>query len=148
MAAWKVRPLAAGEGEQIAGWRYEPPYDTYNVPDDGSPPSAEEGYLAIVDERDRLVAFLVVGAEGRVYGQSEEEGVVDIGVGMRPDLTGCGHGRALAAAVAAHLGSYPRLRIAVLDWNRRSQALARGVGFRETGTIHNPQGTFIVLESG
>jgi RimJ/RimL family protein N-acetyltransferase len=78
------------------------------------------------------------GQEARVPGLAEQDGIVDIGVGMRPDLVGRGLGSAFGAVVLGHVqdvcGDRP-LRAAVQSWNERSLRLARRLGFRATG-IH------------
>jgi [ribosomal protein S18]-alanine N-acetyltransferase len=138
-----VRPLQREDAEAIAAWRYQGPWSTYD-PRPGDPLlSAEAGYHAVVDEAGSLVGFVCTGAEARVPGLGEQDGIVDVGVGMRPDLVGHGLGSAFGAVVLGHVrdlcGDRP-LRAAVQSWNERSLRLTRRLGFSVTGIHHCEQG--------
>ncbi len=90
------------------------------------------GYYPAVDDDGRLVAVAVVGAEARVRGQEPADGVVDVGMGVRPDATSSGLGTALVGRVvelARELGAATALRAAVAVFNERSLALCRSAGF-------------------
>lgn len=137
-ARLSVRPLQQQDAEAIASWRYEGPWSTYD-PRPGDPLlTADAGYHAVVDEAGSLVGFLCTGAEARVPGLAAQEGIVDVGVGMRPDLVGHGLGSAFGGAVLDHVrglsGDLP-LRAVVQSWNERSLRLTRRLGFGPVG-IH------------
>lgn len=148
MSEWSVRPLRAGEGAQVGAWTYPPPFDIYEVGTDAGEPSAKAGYLAVVDDTDALVGFVVLGSEARVPGLEVVPGVVDIGVGMRPDLVGRGLGRKLGRAIGRMVNTRPEphARIVVKKWNQRSLRLARALGFEPTTEIENDAGAFLILE--
>src|SRR5438105_4467021 len=91
-----IRPLRDSEASQVAAWAYEPPFNIY----DGDP-AHPEGYLALdadgfgyyaVARRtdDEVVGFCCFGSEARVKGQEPQEGVLDVGGGVRPDLVSQG----------------------------------------------------------
>src|SRR6476469_8332224 len=80
----------------IAGWRYAGEYafyDLVNDPDDLAEFLAPENwgamYHAALDEAGDLVGFLQAKGEGNT---------VEIGLGLRPDLTGQGLGHAFVLA--------------------------------------------------
>jgi [ribosomal protein S18]-alanine N-acetyltransferase len=132
----KVRPLEPADAEAVASWRYLDPWSVYDPRPGDDPVSEAAGYAAVVDGDGTLVGFCCVGQEARVPGLAEADGVLDIGVGMRPDLVGHGLGREFGAAVLEHLGGRfgdRPLRAAVQSWNERSLRLARGLGFRPVG---------------
>ena len=133
-----VRPLQQQDAEAIASWRYEGPWSTYDPRPGDSLLTADAGYHAVVDEAGSLVGFLCTGAEARVPGLAAQEGIVDVGVGMRPDLVGRGLGSAFGGVVLDHVsglcGDLP-LRAVVQSWNERSLRLTRRLGFRAVG-IH------------
>lgn len=144
---YSVRPLTPEQGEAMAGWAYPGPWAVYDVT---GPVDPGEGFWAVVDEHDEIAGFACFGVEARVPGLGETPGVLDVGVGMRPDLTGQGRGRDFASAVLAHGWEVPgtvRLRAVVQDWNARGRALLRRLGFAETGVHEVGAVTYVVYEA-
>jgi [ribosomal protein S18]-alanine N-acetyltransferase len=135
-ARLSVRPLQPQDAEAVASWRYQGPWNAYDS-QPGDQITAQAGYHAVVDDEGSLVGFVCIGQEARVPGLPAEDGITDIGVGMRPDLVGRGLGSAFGAVVLGHVhdlcGDGP-LRAVVQSWNERSLRLARRLGFRDTGT--------------
>ena len=89
------------------------------------------------------------GVEARVPGLDERAGVLDVGVGMRPDLTGQGLGREFASAVLEHgraVTGAGTLRAVVQDWNARGRALLERLGFQETGQHRVGEVRYVVYE--
>lgn len=131
-----VRALTGADSREIACWRYSGPWRCYDLrPEDGLL-QAEDGYHAVVgDPGGELVGFLCIGEEARVPGIDDEPGVVDVGVGMRPELVGRGHGARFGEAVLAHLRAVgaSRARAVVQSWNERSIRTAYRMGFVESG---------------
>jgi [ribosomal protein S18]-alanine N-acetyltransferase len=126
----RARELTADEAERPLGWRYQGQYATYDAQ---GPLRRELGFFAVEGEDGNLVGYGCVGAEARVPGVEEEAGTVDVGYGMRPDLVGQGLGREFVGAVLAHVvegNPGARLRMSILDWNRRSRRVAEAHGFR------------------
>lgn len=124
----------------IASWRYEPPYTFYNP----APESLDEvlaemldgSFYAVLDEGGELTGFVAFGATaqipgGHTYGAYRDE-ALDIGLGMRPDLTGRGLGRAFLAACitfAQERYSPPMLRLSVATFNQRAITVYERAGF-------------------
>jgi RimJ/RimL family protein N-acetyltransferase len=139
-----VRPLTPDDAHAIAGWRYPGPYATY---DETGIPSAARGIWAVYADEE-LVGSCCFGQGARVPGVEEERGILDVGYGMRPDLMGRGLGRDFVGAILEFARrEFPaeRFRVLILEWNGRSRAAARSVGFEEDGTIENDEGTFVVM---
>jgi [ribosomal protein S18]-alanine N-acetyltransferase len=129
----RARELTLEEAERPLGWRYAGPYATYDA--EGAL-GRERGFFAVEGEDGGLVGFGCVGAEARVPGVEAEDGTVDVGYGMRPDLVGQGHGREFVGAILAHVADrHPaaRLRMSILRWNARSRRVAEAHGFRVVG---------------
>lgn len=79
------------EAFEISEWRYEPPYSFYDMKADRQDleefltfeSSERKFYYSVVDENEELVGF---------FEFEQARGKVEIGLGMRPDLTGKGLG--------------------------------------------------------
>jgi len=128
----RARELTAAEAERPLGWRYPGRYATYDAI---GPLGSGRGFFAI-EEAGEMVGFGCVGLEARVPGVEEEDGTVDVGYGMRPDLCGQGRGRSFVGAVLEHVVErHPgaTLRMSILSWNGRSRRAAEAHGFRVTG---------------
>ncbi len=133
-----VRPVTREEVLDFATWRYEPPYDVYDIAEDGA--DAIDYFLdpsvrchVLVDD-DRLVGFCTYGADARVPGGDYSTPALDIGLGIRPSLTGRGRGRRFVGAVCAHAASLDEagpLRVTVAAWNDRARAVWSSAGFTE-----------------
>jgi len=144
----RVRDLTPADLDDIAGWRYD---DRWAVYDSDGPLDPELGYWAVVEgsrENERLVGFGCLGEDARVPGLPEADGVLDVGVGMRPDLVGQGRGPEFATTVLdfAHARGATRLRAVVQDWNIRSLRLVERLGFVRVGTHDVGDVTFVVVE--
>ena len=134
------------EARELATWAHPPPFDLYDAADPATflaTGSAGEGCYPAVDDDGRLVAFAVLGAEARVLGQEPADGVVDVGIGVRPDLTSRGLGGALVGQVlqlAADLTGATTARVAVAAFNERSLALCRSARFEDVREFSGPGG--------
>jgi RimJ/RimL family protein N-acetyltransferase len=143
---YRLTPLTAEQGEEMAQWRYPGPWAVY---DSTGPIDPAEGFWAVVDDDGEVVGHACFGVEARVPGLEERPGVLDVGVGMRPDLTGQGRGAEFAAAVLEHgreVSGARLLRAVVQEWNARSRRLLTGLGFAETGTHDVGDVRYVVYE--
>jgi [ribosomal protein S18]-alanine N-acetyltransferase len=91
----EVRRLTESDAAAIATWRYPGRYATYDV---GEIVNPERGFWAVDHDAD-LVGYCCFGSEARVPGVVEEDGVLDVGYGMRPDLMGHGLGGVFVQAI-------------------------------------------------
>lgn len=144
----RIRDLTPADLDDIATWRYEEAWSVYDADGRLDP---DLGYWAVVEDGasgERLVGFCCLGEDARVPGLAEVPGVLDVGVGMRPDLVGQGRGPEFAATVldlAAARGAR-RLRAVVQDWNTRSLRLVGRLGFVRTATHPVGEVTYVVVE--
>jgi len=120
----EVAPLRPAERALLDGWRYDPPYEFYNGEDD--PVLNPERFFAVRDD-DELLGFY--------YFDAREE-TVEIGLGLRPDLTGqgLGHQFFLDGVAFAH-DRFPgrRVTLNVAAFNGRAITVYERAGFRRTG---------------
>jgi len=126
--------MTAADAHAVAAWRYPGEYAFYDAdadPDDLAelldPAEWGHRYFA-ADElgRPELAGFLVVKLTGRV---------AEIGLGLRPGLTGRGLGESFVRAclrfAAAALGAQS-YTLAVAAFNRRAITVYERAGFQET----------------
>jgi RimJ/RimL family protein N-acetyltransferase len=120
-----IRPATASMFEDMATWRYDPPYDFYDG--DVDPVLNPERFYEAVDEDGTLV--------GHFY--FEEKGdALEIGLGMHPELTGRGLGLEFFRAgleYGRRLFRPERMILNVAAFNERAIAVYERAGFREIG---------------
>ncbi len=140
MTEYLLFPLQREQAEEIVGWTYDPPYKVYDLtPGDLELLLLEEyRYHQVLDLSGNLVGYCCFGEDARVpgghYSQSEPE-VLDVGVGMRPDLVGKGLGGRFVQAILDHArrAYEPQvLRVTVADFNQRSLRTFHKLGFEPT----------------
>lgn len=128
----------------IFEWLYDAPYDLYNL----DPEDVEENlqvfldpqcaYYAITDQDGDLVAYCCFGPDAQVPGGDYRPAALDIGLGVRPDLTGQGCGLTYVQAVldfALERFEPPALRVTVAEFNKRAQRMCEKAGFRPVQTF-------------
>ncbi|HEV2258581.1 MAG TPA: GNAT family protein [Streptosporangiaceae bacterium] len=128
-----IRAMTAADAHAVAAWRYPGEYSFYDAdadPDDLAelldPAGWGQRYFA-ADEiaRRELAGFLEVKLTGRV---------AEIGLGLRPDLTGHGAGEAFVRAClqfASAVFGAQSYTLAVAAFNRRAITVYERAGFEE-----------------
>jgi ribosomal-protein-alanine N-acetyltransferase len=146
----RIRAITDEDAHEFASWTYPEPYAMYN----SSPEDAEwfldaaNGYLTVIDGDGEVVGFCCFGLDARVPGGNYDEQHIDLGTGMRPDLTGQGRGNEFLAAVvnecAQRFPSKP-MRTTVAAFNERARHMVERAGFRETEIFVSPQAREFVI---
>lgn len=133
-------PINEKTAAYILSWRYPSPYDLYN--DMGGEESLKEflenPYFAVINEVDEIIGFYCIGysaqvLNGYLFGVYEE-GYLDIGLGMQPELIGKGYGASFLAFIFDSLEKeYKRvpLRLTVATFNQRAIHLYEKFGFKK-----------------
>jgi ribosomal-protein-alanine N-acetyltransferase len=128
-----VRAMTAADAHAVAVWRYPGEYSFYDAdadPDDLAelldPAEWGHRYFAVYERgRHELAGLLVVKLTGPV---------AEIGLGLRPGLTGHGHGESFVRAclrfASSALGAQ-RYTLAVAAFNRRAITVYQRAGFHE-----------------
>ncbi len=144
-----LRPATREDAEIFASWTYPEPYSMYDASPEDAGHYLDEGYLTVVRNGDEVVAHCCFGPDARVPGGRYEHDAIDIGAGMRPDLTGQGRGRELLEVVmneARRRDEGRLLRATIAAFNERALQLVRSLGFQEVEIFANPSGReFVVL---
>lgn len=134
-----IQPLTETQIREFIGWQYDGPYAMYAMNQENEAESLSffsdpaNGYFAIVDEKETLLGFCNFGADAQVPGGDYTAEAVDVGMGMRPDLTGQGQGAEYARAVFAFAAQqYPQqtLRATIAEFNMRAQKVCLKLGFQ------------------
>lgn len=134
----QIKPLTEEQIHTFVTWEYSGPYAMYNMSEEDRESQVRffsdpgNGYFAITDEEDAFLGFCNFGADAQVPGGDYGLAAIDIGVGMRPDLTGQGRGALYATAVFDFATArYPDLpqRVTIAEFNERAQQLCRKFGF-------------------
>jgi ribosomal-protein-alanine N-acetyltransferase len=139
---------------KIVHWRYEPPYEIYNLED-----SAESiqyildpqySYHSMHDEKERLIGFCSFGEDGQVPGGDYSADALDIGMGIHPDLTGQGLGSGIARAVldfAQRKFQSRAYRVTIAAFNQRAQKVWKTIGFKpfQTFTHKDSNRQYIIM---
>jgi ribosomal-protein-alanine N-acetyltransferase len=128
--ALAVRDWSAADSVAVSRWRYADRWSVYDQRADDAPTSGRRAVVSTADGG--MVGFYCVGDDARVPGLVADESVVDLGVGMAPELVGRGHGEEFALIVLDDVrrrfpGAW--VRAVIQTWNTRSLALARRLGF-------------------
>ncbi len=150
------------EAREVRAWHYAEPYTIYSM--DAGPEEEvisellerRSPHYTVRDEAGELVAYFCFGTSAQVWANEtpslySEDATIDIGVGMRPDLTGKGLGLPMinAALDFARVTFQPRhFRLFVLTFNERAIRVYERAGFARVRvfTQQNIYGTRDFLE--
>jgi ribosomal-protein-alanine N-acetyltransferase len=148
MSGYRFRQMEDSEAVEISGWHYEPPYDFYDATSDVDDlqelldaKRRKGAYFSAFDERGVLVGFFQFESDGTM---------VDVGLGMRPDLTGhgLGIGYLLAGLEFARKRFSPEgFTLSVATFNERAILVYERAGFRRGSeyTHHTNGGEYLFL---
>jgi enoyl-CoA hydratase/carnithine racemase len=131
---FRVRQLTIEDGLDLASWSRP---GAWHIEDALEAPEPDEGYWAVVDSNDVLLGFCCVGAAARVPGAPPDDYVIDVAIGIRPQLAGRGWSGELgrvAVHYAASVALDRRLRTTVPDWNEVGRHAALQAGFKAVTT--------------
>ncbi|MDR9854793.1 GNAT family protein [Paenibacillus sp. VCA1] len=143
-----VSSMNEEDAATIAAWRYPHPYELYSM--DGSEEDAAEllngDYVSVKDAEGRVIGFFCTGISARVPGGYaagiyEDETLVDLGLGMKPELTGQGQGsRFVGAGVGYVRRTFPGkgVRLVVASFNERAIRAYEKAGFERTCVFDSP----------
>jgi ribosomal-protein-alanine N-acetyltransferase len=155
-----IGPMTEQDARAILAWRDEGIYAFYNADPrdlhDGLREMLDGSYYVATDEQGALVGFFCFRAPaqvpgGHLYGLYADD-ALDVGLGLRPDLTGRGLGRDFLTVgldfARAHFAP-ATFRLAVAAFNQRAIRLYEMVGFQSVATFVSPtrsgETTFLLM---
>lgn len=140
---------------EVLCWKYLKPYDFYNniLTPDAIVELLSEKYYVILDENNELIGFFCTGRSaqvpaGELVGVYNED-CVDIGLGMKPELTGKGRGygfllNILTFVKEKHIGK--DIRLTVATFNKRAIHLYEKAGFIKQREFSNDDADLITMK--
>jgi ribosomal-protein-alanine N-acetyltransferase len=149
------RPMDEESACAVLQWRYSPPFDVYDIA-----PLAADALATFLDHRNAyyrlhgrsgsLEAFCCLGADARVPGGDYAAEALDIGAGLRPDLTGKGQGSEYINAILEFaVAKYQphACRVTSAAFNHRAQRVWLKAGFEQTQRFQRVPGApaFVAL---
>ena len=138
----KIQPITRSAALILLAWRYPPPYDIYNLADDDQADDATtiayllnpaHHFYEMTLPQEGIVGFCSFGEDGQVPGGDYLQPALDIGMGIRPDLTGKGLGAIFVQAViqfAVEMFRPKLLRVTIATFNERAQRVWQQNGFQ------------------
>lgn len=151
----KLEPLRLEQALAIQSWKYEGDYAFYDS--DDSPEVLSElldgSYYGVEGSDGALIGFFCYGRNaqvpaGRELGLYAGERILDIGLGMRPELTGQGRGvdfLTLGMQFARTEWKPDKLRLTVAAFNLRAIRCYMKSGFHEIARFDSRGTPFIVM---
>jgi len=133
------RPADETSAREFLQWRYESPYDIYNCPPDEMEAALqynidpENNVYAMFDRNGELIGYCSYGADAQVPGGDYNEEALDIGLMIKPELTGQGMGPTYASDVIQNgIDKYApkRLRVTIAAFNKRAMRTWEKNGLR------------------
>ena len=142
-ALYFISPLSAENARKITTWRYDPPFDLYDLGPENISGfiNPEYYYHQILNENGNLDGYCCYGLDAQVPGGEyliNMPEILDIGVGMKPNLTGAGRGHKFVSAILEYARErfHPdRFRVTIADFNLRSLKTFQSLGFKIQGSF-------------
>lgn len=150
-SGYRFHQMDDADAHEISGWRYIAPYGFYDAdPEDlvelRDPERRENVYFSVRDGEERLVGFFQ-------FERNDE--AVDVGLGLRPDLTGQGRGlEFVLSGLEFAEGRFgpDGFTLSVATFNDRAIAVYERAGFRRGEvSLHETNGgehEFLRMERG
>jgi [ribosomal protein S18]-alanine N-acetyltransferase len=146
-----IKKLSQQNAIQLCKWKYDHPYDLYNLDENDINTILNEPYYEVLDKSGELIGYFCFGKEAQVPGWKYDNSSLDIGLGLKPNLTGQGKGaffvqQGINYAISAFNNN--KIRLTVASFNKRAIKTYNKLGFTAIGEFKNPKSkkTFLVME--
>lgn len=130
------KKISEEDAAEIADWRYPGIYAMYNLKSEGKELLAPDLHYYVWSQGGHVCWFFCYGSDARVPGFAYDRhgDYLDIGWGLRPDLTGRGKGKELvecALGFIAQTTGSTSFRVTVAAFNERCLKTCRSAGFSD-----------------
>lgn len=128
------------QARSILNWCYVAPYDYYNFDARSFQKNLrylldpKNAFFSILNSDGELEGFCSFGSDAQVSGGRYADEALDIGMGIRPDLTGQGLGKHYALSTAQYGARHfkaKQLRVTIAAFNQRAQRVWKQIGFKQ-----------------
>ena len=148
-------PTDEKSAREFLTWNYEPPYEIYNY----DPEHFDRDLAYHLDPANNiytmyrdgeLIGYCSFGRDAQVPGGDYGKDAIDIGMMIKPELTGQGLGTEFVANIVQHTKERynPKtLRVTILESNLRAKRVWKKNGFQQTGSFErkSDKTLFIVM---
>ena len=135
------RPAEKKHARIFVNWQYKPPYHVYNCPPEEIGDAVQynidpaNNVYAMLDQNAELIGYCSYGKDAQVPGGDYSEEALDIGLMIKPELTGQGLGTAFVEEVIRNgVSTYEtkKLRVTIAAFNKRAMRVWEKNGFQQT----------------
>lgn len=134
-----IREMTNKEAKEICTWKYNDIYSFYNMDEDGMDELMNGSYYSAFNEDNRLIGFYCFGESaivpaGNSVGAYNDQGYLDIGLGMMPELCGKGSGAIFmikGLEFAKEKFNINKFRLTVAIFNKRAVKVYEKLGFNK-----------------
>lgn len=147
---YTFQPMTIPYAAQICLWQYEEPYSLYSLEEseDCIDELMNGDYYAALNQEKQIVGFICTGHSARVGGGYaagiyDNNTFLDIGLGLRPNLTGKGYGLPFLAQMISFIKkqhSNRELQLVVASYNERAIRVYERAGFHKGMTFRSMVG--------
>lgn len=156
MMPLRINKMTEKYAIDVLCWKYERPYDFYNnvLTSNAILELIGSNYYVVLDNHYELIGYFCIGLPAQVpigdQFHAYEEECMDIGIGMKPELTGKGNGSRFFSAILEFIQETHQgidLRLTVAAFNKRAIRLYENMGFVKQMHFKNKEDTeFIVMK--
>ncbi|MGB3650656.1 MAG: GNAT family N-acetyltransferase [Rivularia sp. (in: cyanobacteria)] len=147
-------PMMEQSARKILNWRYDESLEFYNHNLSEIEETLQEflnsenAYYSIFNNRDELVAYCCFGADARVKGGNYDIEALDIGFGIRPNLTRRGITFRIINAVYDFAKSHfesTLFRVTVAEFNQQALKICKKAGFKEVQKFQRQDSMYFLV---
>ncbi|WP_369436041.1 GNAT family N-acetyltransferase [Lysinibacillus fusiformis] len=148
-----VREMNKRFATELLHWTYNAPYDFYNneFTTETLKEILDNPYQAIVNDKEQLVGYFCTGISAQVPSghivSAYLDNYIDIGIGMKPILTGKGFGTVFFSFILSQVQreEHAPLRLTVATFNTRAIHLYEKLGFEKKLEFKHQATRFITM---
>ncbi|HSG45832.1 MAG TPA: GNAT family N-acetyltransferase [Anaerolineales bacterium] len=148
-------PTDETSAREFLKWKYEAPYEIYNY----DPANYDKDLASHLDPKNNihsmyrdgeLIGYCSFGRDAQVPGGDYSEEAIDIGLMIKPELTGQGQGTGFVANIIQYaIETYKpsKLRVTILDSNTRAKRVWEKNDFQQKQSFERRGDTtlFVIL---